>query len=298
MRVSFSIDLKPESGKQKFAIQLASALSRKGVQVTSRKPHVNLVFLDGVRRKCKNIFRLDGILLNTRVNYRKKNKKLLNTINQCDGIVYQNEFCEKCGRIFLGEFKIPGVCILNGAALPPDIHPYKNSRPYLLAISRWRPHKRLKAIVDSFLYAGMDKNYDLLVLGDPDYVKKHQAVKYLGRKNVDETWSVIKGSEYAVHLAYLDWCPNSVVESLVCGKNVMHTTAGGTKHVVRENGIRINDSKYKYKPIDLYAPPPLDMEEVKSGYEKMFTLSSPQVDYLHIDIVADQYISFFQKVLS
>ena len=105
MRISFSIPLKPLSGKHKFAMRLAKEMKKQGIRVTDKKPHVNLVFLKGVRNKCKNIFRLDGVLMNTRVNYRKKNKKLIKTIAACDAVIYQNKFCKQAGVACLGKFR-------------------------------------------------------------------------------------------------------------------------------------------------------------------------------------------------
>lgn len=295
MRVAFSCDLEPTSGKQKFAMRLADAFKNKGIRVTDKKPHINLVFLDGIRKNCKNIFRLDGVLMNTQVSYKKKNAKLKETIRQCDGIIYQNEFCKQSADVYLGKFPSYAI-ILNGAILP-TAEKYYHKKPYISTISRWRPHKRLKDTVDSFLSSDLKKTHDLLVIGDPDYVVSDASVCYKGQLGPDDCWKVLNGSVYVVHLAYLDWCPNSVVESLIAGKNVMHSSAGGTKYVVRDNGIMIPDKEWNFQPIDLTNPPRLDFNLVNKAYIDMLDLKCPVVDYLSIDNIADQYINYMRKIL-
>ena len=296
MRVSFSIPLKPRSGKHKFAISLAKEMKRQGVRVTDKRPDVNLVFLKGARKGCKNIFRLDGVWMNTRGNL-NKNKSLRKNMRLCDGVVYQNEFCRKAGEKFLGESKSYSV-ILNGSKVPDDVEPFKQVRPYLLSFARWRPHKRLKATIKGFLDSGLQSKYDLIILGkDPDYIVNHSAIKYLGFKSKD-LWSIILGCEFVIHLAYIDWCPNSVVESIVAGKNVLHSSTGGTKDVVQENGIVVVDKPWNFKPVDLYSPPDLDKIELSKAYNDMLELGYPQSDYLSIENSAKKYIEYCHKVLS
>lgn len=296
MKVSFSIPLKPISGKQKFAILLANEMKQLEVKITNKNPDINLVFVKGVRKKCKNIFRLDGIWMNTRINFKKKNKGLHTQMRQCDGVIYQSQFCKKAGDKFLGKVENYKV-ILNGSRFPGGVNPYIHSRPYILTFSRWRPHKRLKETVDGFLESGLSKDFDLLVVGKkPDYIVKNDTVKYMGYQSKD-LWSIILGSVYTVHLAYIDWCPNSVVEALVAGKNVLHTSSGGTSEIVRKNGIQVQDRKWNFKALDLYNPPSLDRAELIKAYQKMLLLSPAQWDYLDIRQTAQEYICFCESVL-
>ncbi len=296
MRVSFSIPLEPKSGKHKFAILLAAEMRRQGIKVTNKRPDVNLVFLKGLNKKCKNIFRLDGVWMNTRVNL-KKNNKIKTRMRACDGIIYQNEFCRQAGEKFIGRFDNHSV-IMNGCKLPENIEPFKTDRPYILTFARWRPHKRLKETVMGFLRSGMQSDFDLIVLGkNPDYVVKDSSVKYMGFQS-KKLWSIICGCTFAVHLAYIDWCPNSVVESLIAGKNVLHSITGGTKDVVRNNGIAVKDKPWNFKPIDLYSPPPLNKEELSKAYKSMLALKSPSCDYLKIEHSTKQYINYCHRILN
>lgn len=297
MRVSFSIPLKPLSGKHKFAILLAEALSRKGIKVTNKKPDINIVFLKGKNNKCKNIFRLDGVWMNSSIEYGSKNRKLRNHIKSCDGVVYQSEFCKAAADKFLGSFNNYSV-IMNGSRCPPDIIGLKRDRPYVLAFCRWRPHKRLKDTVVGFLNSGLKSKFDLLIAGDgADYVVKDKSVKYIGKVSGNNLWSLISGCEFVSHLAYIDWCPNSVVEALVCHKNVLHTSTGGTAEVVKNNGICVHDKAWDFSPVRLYDPPELSIDELSTGFSTMVSLPPPRVEYLDIDVSAEQYITYFESIL-
>lgn len=298
MRVSFSIPLRPKSGKHKFAIRLSHAMQDLGVKTVTKKPDVNIVFLDGARKDCKNIFRLDGVWMNSEMNYKKGNKKLLKSISQCDGIVYQNQFCKDAADMFLGKPSIPYQVILNGVEDPDNTEACGKYGQYILTFARWRPHKRLKDTVNGFLNSDLEKDYKLIVCGEADYVINHDSVRYLGQVNSGLP-SIIKGCSFAVHLAYCDWCPNSVAETLICGKNVLHSSVGGTKYLVKNNGIMIKEKDWNFKPIKLYSPPKLDMDKLAQSFRDMVSLPpATDLDHIRIETVAQQYIDFCKKVLS
>lgn len=297
MRVSFSVPLTPISGKHNFAIRLADALREKGIIVTNRKPDVNLVFVDGVRAGCKNVLRIDGVLMNTDIKYAKKNNKLKRTMRECDGVVYQNYFCKAAADVFLGKFNKCAV-ILNGAPLGYSYPEYKRSKPYIVSAARWRPHKRFKQTVTGFLDSGLHKSHDLLIVGELDCKPiLHDSVIYLGKKSNETVMSIIGSCEFSVHLAWIDWCPNFVVESLSLKKNVLHSSCGGTKHIVQSSGIAVADVEWDFRPVRLYDPPPLPSDILASAYNEMLNLPVPDVKHIDIRVIADQYIDFFKKVL-
>lgn len=304
MRISFSLPLVPESGKQVFACRLSKALQKKGVTVTDKKPDINLIIVKGARDGCKNVLRLDGVWMNkTDDNLKNKNKKIRNLINSCEGVIYQNEFCKEASdkliRASNKKYAIIGNGISEDELFCAD--KYKHPRMFFLAMCKWRPHKRLKDTVNGFINSKVCGKYDLIVLGTPDYKVKHPNVIYLGDIPNSKLLSILMSDwcSGTVHLAYIDWCPNSVVESIVAKKNVLHTSSGGTKLIVKDNGIRIKDKEWDFSITNLYKPPPLDAQEVSESYNKMVELPAigNRVD-LHIDTIADKYIEFFKRVLS
>ncbi len=301
MRVSFSLPLKPLSGKQIFACRLARSLEKLGVEIVTKRPDINIVIVKGTKNGCKNILRLDGIWMNSDVDCKHKNKKLQNHLLECDGVIYQNEFCKKSSDKMICKTPKPHAIIGNG--INPDIFKnrkkFEHKRPYIMALCKWRPHKRLKVIVKGFLQSGLQKEFDLRILGEPDYRVKDPSVIYMGDIPNASLLDVLVSSEYTVHLAYVDWCPNSVIESVMAGKNVLHTDSGGTKIIVKDNSICIPETKpWDFRIVKLYKPPSLDMDKLASGYRDMMDLptAGERMD-LHIDTVANQYLEFFRRIL-
>ena len=70
-----------------------------------------------------------------------------------------------------------------------------------------------------------------------------------------------------IHLAWLDWCPNTVVEGLCCGLPVLCSSNGGTKELVKNDGvvIQIEDDYIPGDPASLYSPPEVDSDVVADG---------------------------------
>jgi len=296
VRVSFSVDLKPKSGKQNFAVQLAKAFRRKNVKITNKNPQVNLVFVKGIKRGCKNILRLDGAWMNNKMNYKGKNKKITATMKQCDGVIYQSKYSKQVCEKFIGKHKRQ-IIINNGCNPSAFRDPYKHSKPYILACSRWRPHKRLSVIIEGFLLSGLSQNYDLIICGEVDHKKKHPSIIYMGRLSTKQIYKITSGCSFVVHLAYLDCCPNSVVESLVSGKSILFARSGGTPEIVKESGWGVDEKQYNFKAIDLYSPPPLSMESIVAGYQHLaknkIEVKRPD---LYINTIADQYIKYIRRI--
>ena len=296
MRVRFSCDIKLQSGKEKFAFRLSEQFKKLGIKIVSKNPDVNLVFVKGVYSGKIYIIRLDNAWINLKINSGGKNKKIYKTMKKCDAVIYQGEYSKKVCQKFIGIHKINTV-IPNGCDFSEFKETYVHRRPYVLAFSRWRPHKRLKEITNGFLESGLNKDYDLIICGDPDYVVKDKSVIYVGKTNKKILNPIIKGCKFVIHLAYMDCCPNSVVESLVCGKNILHTDSGGMKDIVKCSGYCIKDGDFNYKMVDLYNPPALDMNSIIKGYQTLVDRPGYPRKDLFIEEIAKLYIAFFKKVI-
>ena len=70
-----------------------------------------------------------------------------------------------------------------------------------------------------------------------------------------------------IHLAWLDWCPNTVVEALACGLPVLCSHNGGTRELVKENGVILElEEDYKIgSKVPLYNPPKVDSASITNG---------------------------------
>ena len=126
----------------------------------------------------------------------------------------------------------------------------------------------------------------MLVLGDtPDYMIKKENIMYTGNLNHDLCLQVFRAADWMIHLAWLDHCPNVVVEALSQNCPVICSSSGGTKEIVKTSGIIVPEvEEYDYRLTDYTNPPKLDLSNI--------TLPSTiKVDSNHLDIniVADKY---------
>ena len=69
----------------------------------------------------------------------------------------------------------------------------------------------------------------------------------------------------ALHLAFLDHCPNVVVDARASGCKLVVASSGGTKEIVGAGDTIVEDLDWDMKPLDLYSPPPLDYSKFKKN---------------------------------
>lgn len=303
MRVGFSLNVDindADSGKHKFFIRLANELRKNNIIVDNRK-HDIFLRLPGTPTSSQakiNILRLDGLIMNTRWRYKEKNKKIMKSIKNSDAIIYQGEFCKKAYDKFLNVKKYEYKIISNGASKKEFLN--RNVKNYFLANCKWRPHKRLKEIVKSFLIAldlGLDS--DLIITGNPDYKFKHNRIKYLKWQKIDKLKELLSGAIASLHLTWIDWCPNSMVEAIVAGCPVIYSKSGGHNDLGLRSGIGIKDVEWNFKPTDLYSPPKLNREEIAKAMIKIKNkeIKMPIREDLYIQNICKKYIDFFNKLL-
>jgi glycosyltransferase involved in cell wall biosynthesis len=192
------------------------------------------------------------------------------------------------------KFKI----IPNGA--DPDEFLPRNPKNFFIANCRWRPHKRLKETIECFLVAlekGLDA--DLIVTGSEDYKLIHDRIKYIGWQKKETLKKLFSKAIGSLHLTWLDWCPNSMVEAIVSRCPVIYTKSGGHHEIGNNYGIAIKDTYLNWKLIDLYSPPSIDEQEV---VDAMIKLKREKIEYpineeLNIKNVSNRYIEYFKQLL-
>ncbi len=315
------------SGKWHFCKRLAKALRKIGIDVIYNigKRHDIVMHIIVAREKstckAKQVLRLDGIWhnkydgswnKNKPIDFKKRNKEIAKSYFSSDAIVYQSGFCKKVIKRYIGTFSGLSSVIFNGS----DIDYYHNITPAktenancFFAYASWRPHKRLKDIIESFLLADIDDSC-LYVAGNTgrsglssQKLKKYfssDKINYLGVLDQDQIISYLKTCRASIHLSWIDWCPNSVVEAIAIGVPVITNNVGGTQELVSPGaGIVCDiDKHWNYNPCSLYKPPRIDREIVATAIRKLSN-ETIQVKKDHIDInnIAQQYKLLFEKVL-
>lgn len=309
MKIWFeNVDFTSDSGPNSFGQKLHKQFLNLGheceeahndeVDVIDR-PDVILCFIESSRPvfhtvNIPTILRLDGIYFNTKFDWQSQNKNIKRTYDNVEGIVFQSEFAKKEIFEFFGPHDNATV-IQNGADIDyiNTVQPAQNKildsfENVWASSATWRPHKRLKENVDYFLEHSTDK--DCLVIAgkrfpDVDYSKVLQSdrVFYVDQIPSETLFSLYKRSKYFLHLAWLDHCPNVVVDALASGCQIICSSTGGTKEIAGKDAILIEEEEWGICPVDLYSPPALDFsKKIKNNWDLSYNM----------EYVAEEYINF------
>ena len=302
LRVSFDLKDNDSSGKHKFFQRVRESLRQRGYHMVKPGEKSDIHFYINYRNKNSkvNIKRLDGVYFDGTAFTRNRNSHILSSMRTADGIIYQSEYCKNMGCQVLGfTSSKPSRVILNGCDPTEfNVEPKILDRPYFLALCKWRRHKRLQESVEGFIRSEIKDHY-LVVAGPPDYTVDHPQIKYIGDLNRMDLSRYIKGCIGTVHLAWIDWCPNSVVESIMAGKQVIHTNSGGTQEIVNGRGYQVKDKIWIGEKASPKSPPEISLDDIADAYIK--SIKSPIVNFnkddLSIEVSAKMYIDFGISIL-
>lgn len=302
LRVSFDLPDNDSSGKHKFFQRVRENICDLGCKVVhaSEKSDIHFYINNPSPKSRVNIKRLDGVYFDGTNGTKTKNAGILHSMKISDGIIYQSQYCKDYGcKILNFNSNKPCAIIYNGCdpkeflVTPKDI-----GCPYFLALCKWRRHKRLKESIDGFIKADI-KGVKLVVCGPPDYHVYNSNIFYAGDLHREDLARYISGCLGTVHLAWIDWCPNSVVESIVAGKQVIHTNSGGTSEIVKGRGYMVEDKVWHGEQASPKNPPDLNINEVAEAYIKSYNNPISNFGYndLLISNSSRQYIEFGLSVL-
>ena len=282
-----NVDLNSTSGPNYFASKLVKYLELRGVLFDKNIGYdKKLTFIqsNGLRTDLPMYLRLDGIYFNSNFNCERMNYNIKKSYEQATGVIFQTEFNKELCFEWFGSHNNYKI-IPNGA----DNH-YLNSfvnceeveknlsgyNKIWSCAAHWHSYKRLKDNIDYFLNFSNDKDILIVAGKNPDYIIEHPQIKYVGNLNTKQLITVYKLSDYFIHLAYLDHCPNVVVDAKACGCKIICSSTGGTKEIAGSDATIIKEEKWDYKFINNKKPPTLDFDlrEDNGDYE---TLSMLQV---------------------
>ena len=112
---------------------------------------------------------------------------------------------------------------------------------------------------------------------------------------------LLSGAIASLHLTWIDWCPNSMVEAIVAKCPVIYTKSGGQTILGFGSGIGIEDTQWAFNLIDLYNPPRIDIDAVANAMiylkDNKDEILYPDREDLDIKNVAKEYISYFENLL-
>ena len=159
-----------------------------------------------------------------------------------------------------------------------------------LCASSWRPHKRLKANIDYFLSFAPSEAVLIVAGANPDYHVESDRIIYVGNRQWHELVSLMKRASTFIHLAWLDHCPNVVVDARAAGCRIVCSSSGGTNEIAGHDSTVIEEDVWDFSPIDLYDPPKLDFN--RHAVKKLGLESNIDIKYS-----ADCYISICRNLV-
>lgn len=284
MKIQFeNVDFSSRSGPNGFGLKLARSLHKKGHQIVQSDCDVNLAFIQTSMRFPKTVLRLDGIYFNTRSDWKKENYLIEKSYEFSRAVIAQSNFDKKLIQKYFGEreeiYVIPNGTDLQQIEKIPQANLNIDKDKVWMCASSWRPHKRLKDNVEYFRKFA-DQDEILIVAGkNPDYSSDDPRVKYVGDLSWTDMISCMKASSRFIHLAWLDHCPNVVVDAVACDCKVICSNSGGTPEIMNAKGTAVQEKfVWDFEPVDLYDPPSLDYENIvnftNSSYDPNILKSS------------------------
>ena len=210
------------------------------------------------------------------------------------GVIFQSHFNKKLTTRYFGAHENSTI-IHNGADVDyiDKIQALKNNRldkfeNVWSCASSWRPHKRLRSNIRYFLEHSSDKDCLIIAGKTDDAIPKNDRIFYVGDLKIEQLIALYKRSDYFIHLAWLDHCPNVVVDARACGNQIICSSAGGTREVAGLNAIVIQEDEWDFSPVELYNPPYLDF------YKKVE--NSWDIDY-NMCKIAENYKKYLERFI-
>lgn len=269
------------SGPNKFTRTLFNQLIKDNKVKISNQEEADVEFCliqQQVHKVKPMVLRLDGIWFNSDQDYNRQNAPIKFSYQNADAVIFQSDFNKKLTEHWFGEHKNSHI-VHNAADLDLikaansnfwDKKFGKDTEVWSCAAS-WRPHKRLNENIKYFLnFAPKGAIFAIagaLGMDDAKSIPRDKRIVVVGDLDYMSLLSLYRRSSTFVHLAYLDHCPNVVVDAQAAGCKVVCSSTGGTKEIVN-NGIIVQEEDWDYSPIKLYEPPPVTWSEIKEVKQK------------------------------
>lgn len=284
----FTHNFNPQSnsGPNKFTRTLFQKLIKDNNVYLSHQKDADIEFCVIQQQAFKlkpMVLRLDGIYFNSEQDFNQQNAPIKFAYDNADAVVFQSNFNKKLTESWFGSHKNSHV-IHNAADSSfinlPDLKqgvipkfgnemfwPWDYEKEVWSCAASWRPHKRLLQNVLYFLDHAPDNAVFAIAGGlgmdeAKQYMNMSPRIYVLGELQYPQLISLYHRSTTFVHLAYLDSCPNVVIDAQAAGCKIICSSTGGTHEVVN-NGIVILEDEWDMKPCTIYKPPNMDFSKIK-----------------------------------
>lgn len=302
-----NVNMSSNSGPNSFGKRLAMGLIESGHEVElydGKNSDVSIVFIEPTGRPLakKVIQRLDGIWFSPE-EFEEKNFSIKKLYHEADGVIWQSEFDRGMTTKWWGNPK-NGTVIRNGINAPeikkfqiPALEQIRQHYEMLFVCSaNWHPQKRLMANID--LYKHLRSFYSsaaLIVLGSNPIKVADPHIFYAGSQPHEVCLEIFSAANWMLHLAWLDHCPNTVVEALSQGTPVICSEQGGTKELVQNFGVILKEkNEYNFELTNYDNPPILDLTQINKKLPEKEKLGNP------FDVTMDrtmkEYLSFLERI--
>ena len=269
---------------------------------------LELVF---IRKKSRHkrpfVLRLDGCYYKDK--HLSHNNVIVSSAKKAKHIIFQSEYSKKMFKKITGFSSKNSTVIYNGINSDriDKIEPYPDVPPgSFVACSQWkrRPNKRPLSIIEGYLESNVSGPLFFIGKTRSEWRAKYknENIIFVGEKKEKDIISIMKACDYQIHLCHIDSCPNSVVEGLACGLNVLCSNLGGTKEIVKNDGVVLNVDNWNFKPLSAKAFNNLDKLDpriVAQGVHDLIKIKTranrPDLD-MHNTV--EKYVQVFRKCVN
>lgn len=297
MKIKFeNVDFSSRSGPNGFGLKLARQMVKDGHEIVPLRQDVQISFIQRFSNFNPTVLRLDGIYFNLDQDWKAMNAEIKKSYDSSQSVVVQSLFDYQLINKFFGSRDNVHI-IQNGTDLDlisqiPSAKVSKDTprEKIWMCASAWRPHKRLKDNIRLFL-ENADDDSILLVAGsgmqESEKSLNDHRIRFLGDLAWDQMISCMKIAGNFIHLAWLDHCPNVVIDAKACGCTLHVSNAGGTVEIAGPYDRIYKDEEYLYEPVKLYEPPRLNFEMINNNQK-----IDPIISIQH---VANQYYKILES---
>jgi glycosyltransferase involved in cell wall biosynthesis len=251
------------------------------------------------RKGAKLAQRLDGIWFKPE-QFHPLNRGIKACYNRADLVIWQSGFDREMTKFHWGAPK-KGKVIHNGidttpvpAITIPNLQALRDDHEMLFVCSsNWHPQKRLHDNIELFnhLKANFYPSSALIVMGSGPDAIGDSSVHYTGNVNQQTYLQVMSAANWMIHLAWLDHCPNVVIESLSQGTPVICSCEGGTKELVGGYGVILDEEPYGFELVDYDNPPRIDVTQIAAP------LPAKEQLHEHANIDIERAAAAYEKAL-